>query len=530
MVVWTAGAVFGIAWLIFFLPIGILGTIWFWRRRALQPIKARSPSLVVITDIVLLLYVLLLCLQRITGDDYPCLLNLWSGYLGTIVLFNTYLWRCWTLYFRFHLTQEKLDQSKPSEQWFIHRQHWITGRYLGPISILVTVILCLPCLAMTLINEELVHQSGDSCDKAWADAVLAVYVALYVAVFIFFAVSLRLVVDGFKIKEELRLTGIVGAVAVVPWVLFNLAFEDVNNDTFPFSTLFLIIAVVAAFAASTMWPLYRSIFQPPQLPTFEVPDTLNTLDGLLKGDLGIDAFKKFLTKEFSVENILFFLEVEDFRRYIRELEGDEHRDKSVLSKQKEIYTKYIVANCPFQVNLPDHIVKQLDSDIRAQHHGALAKSAVSNGGTISPTSASLSADQVTIDIHGGQITPPNGTPLTTPMMAPGQVPLSDALQSSSSSSMIASTTGGGSGSGGVEAKKEDSKRHSIADASKSALDAAYVAQLTPTIFDSAQKNIFKLMQSDSFPRFIRSDHYKDLVKTVNQSKHAKEVLTEMGIM
>jgi hypothetical protein len=70
-VVWTAGAVFGIAWLIFFLPIGIIGTIWFWRRRELQPIKARSPSLVVITDIVLLLYVLLLCLQRVTGDDYP---------------------------------------------------------------------------------------------------------------------------------------------------------------------------------------------------------------------------------------------------------------------------------------------------------------------------------------------------------------------------------------------------------------------------------------------------------------------------
>jgi hypothetical protein len=77
----------------------------------------------------------------------------------------------------------------------------------------------------------------------------------------------------------------------------------VNNNTFPFSTLFLIIAVVAAFAASTMWPLYRSIFQPPQLPNLEVPDNLNTLEGLLKGDLGIEAFKKFLTKEFSVENV-----------------------------------------------------------------------------------------------------------------------------------------------------------------------------------------------------------------------------------
>jgi hypothetical protein len=62
-------------------------------------------------------------------------------------------------------------------------------------------------------------------------------VALYVAVFIFFAVSLRLVVDGFKIKEELRFTGIVGAVAVIPWILFNLAFEDVFYPTLSQSNL-----------------------------------------------------------------------------------------------------------------------------------------------------------------------------------------------------------------------------------------------------------------------------------------------------
>jgi hypothetical protein len=192
-------------------------------------------------------------------------------------------------------------------------------------------------------------------------------------------------------------------------------------------------------------------------------------------------------------------------------------------------------------------VKQLDGDIRAQRFGGAAAPVPNKSSTATAPAVTtetiaappglsaavninitVSPDQVTLDITGGVTPPQSGVAMTTPIMTPGQVPLSDALVSSSSSSTLTpplSPVGVPS-----EVKKEDSKRHSIADPSKAALDAAYVAQMTPTIFDAAQKNIFKLMQSDSFPRFIRSDHYKDLVKTVNQSKHAKEVLTEMGIM
>ncbi len=52
---------------------------------------------------------LVLCLQRILVDDYPCLLNMWSGFIGTVVLFNAYLWRCWQLFFIFNLTNVRLQ-------------------------------------------------------------------------------------------------------------------------------------------------------------------------------------------------------------------------------------------------------------------------------------------------------------------------------------------------------------------------------------------------------------------------------------
>ena len=69
---WTSGAVFGLAWLIFFGPIHIAGCIWFWKRRDIQPIKARSPYLVLVTDVILGLYILLLCLQRCTAMHLSC--------------------------------------------------------------------------------------------------------------------------------------------------------------------------------------------------------------------------------------------------------------------------------------------------------------------------------------------------------------------------------------------------------------------------------------------------------------------------
>ncbi len=44
--------------------------------------------------------------------------------------------------------------------------------------------------------------------SAWGDALLAVYVAIYVAIFFGFAFKMRGIADGFKIKTELKWTGV----------------------------------------------------------------------------------------------------------------------------------------------------------------------------------------------------------------------------------------------------------------------------------------------------------------------------------
>jgi len=48
----------------------------------------------------------------------------------------------------------------------------------------------------------------------------------------------------------------------------------------------------------------------------------------------------------------------------------------------------------------------------------------------------------------------------------------------------------------------------------------------PTIFDKAQENIFKLMNTDSFPRYARTDEYEALKKKKESGKRELEILAD----
>ena len=54
----------------------------------------------------------------------------------------------------------------------------------------------------------------------------------------------------------------------------------------------------------------------------DVPANVSTLRGLLATVPGFESFKRFLTKEFSVENILFYQEVVDVGALERSVDDD----------------------------------------------------------------------------------------------------------------------------------------------------------------------------------------------------------------
>ncbi|XP_077011882.1 regulator of G-protein signaling 21 [Tamandua tetradactyla] len=78
-------------------------------------------------------------------------------------------------------------------------------------------------------------------------------------------------------------------------------------------------------------------------PPAEVMAWSENMDTLLANQAGLDAFRTFLKSEFSEENVEFWLACEDFKK-------TESAEK-VASKAKMIYSEFIEANAPKEINI-----------------------------------------------------------------------------------------------------------------------------------------------------------------------------------
>ena len=123
--VWSPDATFCFLMLIIFGPWIIIGSILFYQRREIQPIKGglnvvflffsllmpidcywyllikneigRIPSLVLLEAFFLFLFLVFSSVRKIFGDSYSCALSIWSEYLNTITIANTFIIRSWLL-------------------------------------------------------------------------------------------------------------------------------------------------------------------------------------------------------------------------------------------------------------------------------------------------------------------------------------------------------------------------------------------------------------------------------------------------
>jgi len=437
MIYWTSGAVYGLGWLCFWMPTSLLTMLWFWQRRDLQPIKARSPALVLISDILLIAYAAVLCLRPIVGDSYPCSFNIWSSYIGTIALCNVYLWRCWTLYFAFRMTQQRIESKDVDKfPFFLRHRSLVTGPFLSKFLGTVTVILLTPVAILVEDHDDIFSTLGDkACVWYWGRYLLPIYFFVYALIFSWFAWTLRSVQDNFQIQSELKWTGAAAMLTIIPWVVFNTAAKDFNDDVFPISTLCLLFTVFFLFVLSTAWPLYRSIWQPPEPLT--LAPSLDTLVALLNNEAGLKSFQEFLTKEFSVENLQFFLAVEEYRKKKRELEAEGVQQMVIQEMTQKLYDKFIVENAPFQVNLPASSLRIIQKAMK--------------------NSLKIPLDEQETDEY-------------------------------------------------------------------------FVQNDYPTVFDRAQYNILRLMETDSSPRYFRSELFQKLRSDLQQRNEQHRIMKALGII
>ena len=477
--------------LIIFQPIAILASYLFYERRDIQPIKSRYPKLVLVQNCFLQLFFLFLCLQRLFAESIPCWLTLWAGYLGTILICNTYLIRCWILYFTFRSTikMAERDLHEPQLNWFVRNKYLRDVYLLSFVGILMSLLLLLPAMVATATVESVTSYFGDGCNREYADLALAGISVVYVIVFSSFGYLLKNVDDNFHIVEELKGVGISCICAVVPWFLFNNIrdLKFINNSVFAVSTLCILSAITAAFCSSVIMPLYYSYIVNQGMESgFITPDEVNTLPKLLAYKIGIASFSSYLEKEFALENLYFYFEVNKLvdsgNRYLK-LPSADAIDK-IYGKAVAIYDKYVSETSPYQVNLPSELLKVIESVLKIDPK----LTSVSDSFIVKQLRAiSLRANRTDSD-STKPISPISSPNFLLPNLAS---PVTLRLDSS-------------------DIEKEI---HTLMH-----------------IYDEAQKEIMRLMTRDSYNRYLGSKEYANLLAQLQLNANDKETLIELNVI
>lgn len=112
--------------------------------------------------------------------------------------------------------------------------------------------------------------------------------------------------------------------------------------------------VVITYLASVAWPLWRSIFEQKQVQWLGC-DVVANLDSTLHNDISLDYFKRFLVQEFSVENLLFWLDV----KQMKEIDSR----SELIERAITIYDKYFGDDAVTELNVDSALLPPIDAAV-----------------------------------------------------------------------------------------------------------------------------------------------------------------------
>eukprot|EP00475_Leptophrys_vorax_P038302 TRINITY_DN6724_c1_g1_i3.p1 TRINITY_DN6724_c1_g1~~TRINITY_DN6724_c1_g1_i3.p1 ORF type:complete len:455 (+),score=122.07 TRINITY_DN6724_c1_g1_i3:486-1850(+) len=176
---------------------------------------------------------------------------------------------------------------------------------------------------------------------------------------------------------------------------------------------------------------------------------------------GTDIFKKFLVKEFAVENLLFYLSVRKFKQCF----ADESDDSVVRMHARRIYNEYVSLTATWSVNISSECKRRIEKNLRVRSQADAA------------FSSSIILDQK-VSIREMTFKNLNETE---------KAASSNAIEVESSYSTKANALPS------LDSKESEKKNQSRVN-----------------LFDEAQQEIFLLMLKDSFRRFYQDPEYKAL--------------------
>lgn len=360
---WDASQWFYLALLVVSVTLSLVAFTLLWIRRDKFPIRERKPWTVLLSTGSLTIVSVMMCVREIMGGDIDCF-PFWVVYsIFNTFLFATIVLRGSILIISFNLTQGALEfhQSmvqhkeqmidhlkgdvaleEKSSNWFLSRRRYFSAKYLIPLFSLAVVILCLPILLFFAVNQDAVDSSSTS-DQCIGHVYIFRYVdlpfgALMLVAFLIGHQKLKAVREQFYIKEELQHLGMVlVCIAVLISVLVTLDHFGRENGNSLMKDIADFIFAFVRYVALLVWVLWISIFQivyvsyeierrdlekikkisdlddiVPNRASIEV--MRSELLEMLEDGEGYSVFLKVVEQQFSVENLLFWKDVIEFKR------------------------------------------------------------------------------------------------------------------------------------------------------------------------------------------------------------------------
>lgn len=260
-----------------------------------------------------------------------------------------------------NVTQEQIT-------WYLEHKHWGSDRFMfkwfGVKGAIEWLLLMSP--VFTTNGRIFTEQMTDQCwcpSIQWALLAFQVIVGYHAIILLYAAWRFTKTSDGFYIKNEFKY---VALVCLIGFPLWNaLGFLPENNTVFPFSALLAILVTLGVFTASAAYPLWisrKSVVrrhlssQSASVSSQYGPrSTKQTRTGMANNALynflmdtehGMQEFSEHLQREFSIENLMFWNAIEQYRSAF-----DEDQPEANLKLARDIELRYIDDSSLLQVNL-----------------------------------------------------------------------------------------------------------------------------------------------------------------------------------
>lgn len=361
--------------------------------------------------------------------------------------------------------------------------------------------------------------------------------------------------DNFGIKRELQVTFII---CTCIYVLYTMSLNVLKDKIFMLGPIQECLVILITSSYSAFFQVFRSYdnkysqTNPENSNKKHSQEQLNVLENcettgeatsdlkkLLSNDLGLEVFTEFAKRHFVLENILFYTEVEVYRREAREVFRMQGTSAYyfILEDAIRIFTVFLHASSPLEVNISFETAARIRQILNIVDESILSPG-VDFGRMLSSTSsakieserpsleeAKIENIQNTLYLKSSstQIPPLYYYPSTTNTRLPTEDASKIAYEYSASSKYLPSIaiTRGGSRNVSPLIAPEGL----LVDFKESDLESVTNEEIELLIgaFDESQREILKLLAMDAFRTFRLSTSYAHLLRQMDSKPTAASI-------